>query len=107
MLLSVAQSNLGVRYMTGDGVKKDYDSGVQWLRIAANALDPDAQYHLGIAYDNGFGVRRDPVAALMWVQLAAAQNHELAQSEEKAMMERMSPRQIANAQQMARDWRPK
>ena len=83
-----------------------------WYRLAADQGDAGAQFNLGIMYANGEGVPKDYVLAYMWRNLAAAGASE-ADIREKAAKARealagmMTPAQVAEAQRMSREWRPK
>ena len=55
----------------------------------------------------GYGVQQDYVQAHMWYNLSAAQGWGAA-AEARTMLERaMTPAQIAEAQKLAREWKPK
>jgi len=43
----------------------------------------------------------------MWFNLAAAQGHRLAQDAREGLAKRMTPAQIAEAQRLATEWKPK
>ena len=45
-----AQSNLGVMYHQGQGVKQDYAQAFKWCRKAAEQGDASAQFNLGFMY---------------------------------------------------------
>ncbi len=71
-----------------------------------------AQYDLGLMYAQGYGVPLDYVRAYMWLILAAsgagnAETRELAPKIRNFIAAKMTPDQIAEAQRMARDWKPK
>ena len=106
-----AQYNLGVMYDNGQGVPQDYAAAVSWYRKAADQGYADAQYNLGVMYDNGQGVPQDYVQAHMWFNLAAATSRK--RGRDKAVKNRdrvaakMTPAQIAEAQKLAREWKPK
>ena len=106
-----AQLNLGVRYATGEGVPQDAAEAVSWFRRAADQGDTTAQFNLGISYDNGEGVPQDYVEAHMWLNLAAAQSSgEDRNRRVKArndLAELMTAEQIAEAQRLAREWKPR
>ena len=65
------------------------------------------QHNLGVMYAQGNGVPQDFVLAHMWTNLAAAQGHEGAKSGRDVLAKRMTSEQIAEAQRLAREWRPK
>ncbi len=47
------QTDLGMRYYTGDGVPQDYAEAVKWYRQAAEQGDALPQYFLGRVYAAG------------------------------------------------------
>ncbi len=98
-----AQYNLGILY--DDGHR--YAEAVKWYRKAADQGLGDAQFNLGLLYATGQGVPRDYVQAYMWLELLAAQDDQSAVSNRDAVARRMTPEQIAEAQKLAREWRPK
>ncbi len=101
-----AQFNLGIMYYFGQGVLQDYAEAVKWYRLAAEQGYADAQNNLGLKYDLGQGVPQDYVQAHLWYNLAAAQGNELASKNRDIVADRMTPAQIAEAQRLARDWKP-
>ncbi len=84
-----------------------------WLwRPLAGQGDAAAQYGLGVMYERGQGVRQDYVQAHMWYSLAAArlppgEDHDRAVEVRDAVAALMTPAQIAEAQKLAREWRPR
>ena len=66
-----------------------------------------AKHALGGLHAEGLGVRRDDVEAFMWFQLAVDQGESDAANNRDWLAERMTPAQIAEAQRLAREWRPK
>jgi TPR repeat protein len=57
-------------------------------------------------YERGLGVPKDYVLGYMWFNLAAAQGHEIARWDREELSSAMTPDQIAEAQRLARDWKP-
>ncbi len=102
-----AQNNLGVMYGAGQGVPQDDKEAVQWYRLAAVQGHGKAQNNLGVMYALGLGVPVDYVQAHMWTNLAAAQGDEIAGKLRDTLAEQMTPAQIADAQRLAREWKPK
>ena len=106
-----AQFNLGGSYREGEGVPQDYAEAVKWYRLAAEQGYAGGQYNLGVMYNNGQGVAQDYAEAHKWVNLAAAQSQGDEQkkfSEARDLIaEKMTPQQIAEAQRLAREWKPK
>ena len=109
-----AQTSLGLMYFNGEGVPKNYAVAVAWFRKAAEQGDARAQDNLGRMYFNGQGVPQDYVQAHKWYNLAASQydahSKQMADSARKdrdAVTALMTPAQIAEAQKLAREWKPK
>ncbi len=101
-----AQHKLGVMYAFGHGVLQDYAEAIKWSRLAANQGYADAQFNLGIAYANGQGVPKDYVSAYMWFNLSAALGNQAAAKNRDIAAQHMTPAQIAEAQKLAREWKP-
>jgi TPR repeat protein len=58
-------------------------------------------------YLKGRGVPQDYVLAHMWFNLSAAQNHPRAVTDREQVEKLMTPAQIAEAQKLAQEWKPK
>jgi hypothetical protein len=106
-----AQHSLGVMYGKGRGVPQDDAEAVKWYRRAAEQGYADAQHNLGVMYVKGQGVPQDYVAAHMWYNLAGAKqapgpNRDLAVKNRDIVAKRMTPAQLAEAQRLAREWKP-
>ena len=99
--------NLGICYNNGEGVAKDATEAVKWYRKAAEQGDARAQYNLGLCYDNGDGVTKDDVIAYMWHNLGAASGNEKAKRNREILEKRMTRDQIAEAERLSRDWKPR
>ncbi len=102
-----AQYNLGLLYEQGQGVPQDYAQAIKWYRKAAKQGETSAQVRLGVLHEEGLGVPQDYAQAHMWFNLAAAQGDKKAASQRDQIAEKMSPFQIADAQQLAREWSAK
>ena len=101
------QFNLGVMYGKGRGVPQDYVEAVKWYRLSAAQGYDLAQNNLGFMYASGQGVPQDYVEAHKWWNLAAAQGDADAVKNRDKVARLMTPAQIAEAQKLAREWRPK
>ena len=105
-----AQFLLGAMYHQGEGVLQDDAEAVWWFRQAADQGLADAQHRMGAGYASGRGVPQDYVEAHKWANLAAAQVTGGAREAAVELRDRvavaMTPAQIAEAQQLAREWRP-
>ena len=99
-------------YVGGQGVRQDYAQAVVWLRKAAEQGNALGQVNLGTMYDHGHGVPQDYVQAHMWYNLGAshaedAAIREMAVKNRDEVAAKMTPDQIAEAQRMASEWKPK
>ncbi|MCS6780864.1 MAG: sel1 repeat family protein, partial [Geminicoccaceae bacterium] len=103
---------LGQNYANGDGVAQDYRQALYWYQKAAEAGHAGAMNNLGSMYESGRGVRRDLVRAHMWYNLAAAResgkvSRAIFAQDRDRVAARLSSAEIARAQRLARDWRPR
>lgn len=102
-----AQYYVGFIYLAGKGTTRDYAEALKWLRLAADQGNSGAQYDLGHMYLNGWGVTQDHALAYMWFDLAAAGGNKNAIAARDSVAQQMTPAQLAEAQQLGRDWKPK
>jgi TPR repeat protein len=107
-----AQADLALMYSAGKGVTQSYADALKWFRLAADHGNAVAQYNLGIAYANGFGVPQNYILAHMWFNLAVANTTEKVTRDEAArnrdiLAAKMNPEQLAEAQRLATEWKPK
>jgi TPR repeat protein len=106
-----AQVNLGFMYDEGLGIPKDLAEAINWYRRAADQGEPQGQSNLAHMYRDGVGVAQDYVRAHQWLNLAAARFAESEKSKKAAtdrdhVAARMTEDQIAEAQRLARHWKP-
>ena len=111
---SNAQHILGFLYEKGQGVRQDYAEAAKWYRRAADRGNPVAQASLGFLYEKGQGVPQDYVQAHMWFNIATSRLPDSRkEARQKTSMVRdaiaakMTSAQIAEAQKLAREWKPK
>ena len=109
-----AQYNLGGMYAEGRSVPQDYGEATKWFRKAAEQGHAEAQYNLGGMYFRGQGVPRDFVLAHMWFNLSVSsvpasegEKREATEIIVDLVASKMTPFQIAEAQRLARKWKPK
>ena len=96
-----AQSTLGYFYEYGINVEINANEAVRWNKLAAEQGDGGAQFGLARAYELGMGVEQDHVTAYMWYSVINAEEDYLIGSPADILAERMTPAQIAEAQQRA------
>jgi uncharacterized protein len=101
-----AQFNLGLMYANARGVPQDHGEAAKWFRKAADQGLAGAQHNLAVMHVHGWGVLQDDVLAHKWFNLAASQGHEEAIKGREIATTRMTPDQIAEAQRLAREWKP-
>ena len=105
-----AQNSLGEMYREGKGLSPDYQEALKWYLKAAEQGVADSQFHLGFMYCDAMGVPQDFVRAHMWFSLAAANSKDKSKPYRDArqrVVEKMTADQIAEAQRLAREWKPK
>ena len=91
----------------------DYAEAFDIFRVLAEKGDhiPAAQFKLGLLYSNGRGgVLQNYVQAHKWFNLSAAQGDmdaRMAELLRDRLAKKMTPAQIAEAQRLAAEWRPK
>lgn len=83
-----------------------FGQAIEEIQRLAERGDADAQRNLGLAYYNGDGVPQNYAEAHKWINLAASQESKNADARD-AVAARMTPTQIAEAQRLAREWKPK
>ncbi len=75
-----AQHDLGVSYIEGRGVERNYAEAVKWFRKAADHGYAPAQSNLGAMYEHGLGgLLKDSSEAMNWYRKAADQENAKAQ----------------------------
>ena len=101
------QAKLGWMYANNRGVPLNYKEAIKWYKLAAEQHNDWAQYNLGILYSRGQGVPQDFVQAHMWFNLSAAsaaQGRPQAAEARDRLAGNMTSAQIAEAQELAKEW---
>jgi TPR repeat protein len=114
-----AQYALGFMNAEGGLMPQNYAEAIKWWRRSADQGYARAQCDLGIAYANGEEVTQDFVRAHMWLNIAAAapasayetwaetNYRQLAVEQRNLVARKMTFAQIAEAQKLAKEWKPK
>jgi TPR repeat protein len=102
-----AQFDLGLMFEYGDGVTQDYQEAIKWYKKAADHGNAKAQRCLGGMYFEGNGVVQDYVESYKWLILAAAQGDQAASKVRNLMNGVLTAQQIAEAQRLAKNFKPK
>ena len=102
-----AQFNLALLHKRGKGVTQDYKEAAKWYRLAAEQGDVKGQYSLGVMNAQGKGVIQNVVLAHMWFNIAVSigdkQVMEFAKENRDFAESKMTPEQLAKAQELARE----
>ena len=88
----------------GQGLPQDYQEALRWCGLAADQGHGGAMFILGRLYHTAHGVAQDFVRAHMWYNLATAHGYHNGKKWRDRLADDMSPRQIAEAQKLAREW---
>jgi len=107
-----SQHSLGGMYEYGIGIiPQDYEEAMRWYRRAANQGYARAQDSVGSMYEYGDGVPQDYIQALMWYNLAASdltgEYKERNVKSRDLIAKEMTAEEIAEAERLAREWKPK
>ena len=78
-------------------------ASAQTLQDEGNAA---GQWFLGTMYIEGYGVPQNYAIAHMWLNLGAARGNIEAAKQRDALTAEMTSEQIAEAQRLAREWKP-
>jgi TPR repeat protein len=100
-----AQTQLGMAYQKGRGVRRDIDESIKWMRMAAEQGHPKAQFELGVYYRDGKGVPKDLVLGLMWMLLSQEKGSIGARIAAPGLLRRVEPRDRKEAWQLVYQWR--
>lgn len=91
----------------GRGIPQDYQEALRWCRLAADHRHGAAMFLIATYYEKARGVPKDVVQAYQWYNLAASNGHEAGAKWRDRLARDMTPTQIAQAQFLARNWKPK
>jgi hypothetical protein len=107
---SIAEAMLGSMYADGKGVARNDAEAAKWYRKSAEQGYYFAQSRLGAMYRDGRGVPQDLVEAHKWFTLSAqsapADLSSFYAKRRSTVEQSMSPSEVIDALQLARDWRP-
>ena len=110
-----AQTLLGAMYWQGEGVPRDHSEAAKWYLKAADQGYARAQNDIGFMYGFGEGIPpHDDVQAYKWISLAIERytdknrdRREQAVEDRATLAARMSKAEIAEAERLIREWKPK
>lgn len=99
-----AQNFLGIHYLLGLGVKRNYGLAKKWYEKAAKNGHPDAQRNLGVMYESGHGMARDFENAYIWLYAAHRQGHPRAAATLQSLVTKLSPNNKIILRKKAREY---
>ena len=113
--LSQAALALAHMYREGEGVEQDNVMAAHSYERATDETDhmhgepwrSEAQFHLGALYEEGLGVRKDYAVSYMWFNLAAAAGYRFGAAGRERVAGLMTREQVAEAQRLSREWKPR
>jgi TPR repeat protein len=97
-----AQYEYGVALRDGHGTVQDYQAALKWIQLAADGNNAMAQFALGQMYRSGLGVPVNNVKAYIWLNVAAARSVPGAVGARDAVLLKLSPDELAEAQAESR-----
>jgi len=101
-----AAFRLGAMYERGVGVSAEPSQAVKWYQRAADQGHAKAQFALGRLYADGRGILQDYVEAHKWLNLASSKGDQQAAKLRDKIAVQMTPAQVAEAQRLAKEWKP-
>ena len=110
-----ARTLLGAMYWSGEGVPRDHREAARLYLLAAEQGYARAQNNIGFMYGFGEGIPpRDDIQAYKWISLAirnyTSRNQDRldqAIRDQATLKARMTSAQIADAERLVRDFRPR
>ena len=103
-----AQFELGSLFHDGQAVPQSDAQMAKWHLLAGGQGYGPALDTLGYMYTYAEGVPQDYVMAYMWYSLAVVREGDASAAESRDRLSgKMTPDQIAEAERLARDWKPK
>ena len=98
-----AQYILASFYREGTGLLQDFKESVRWYRKAAEQGHLGAQNDFGVMYAKSYGIAKDLVRAHMWYNLSGSKGNEKGSKNRDLLTKEMTPSQISEAQDMAKE----
>jgi TPR repeat protein len=102
-----AQYSLSTLYFTGEGVPQNMVESARLRREAAIRGHVQAQSDLGMMYYEGKGVEKNLQQAYYWLAVAGQQGDDVAQEQLKKVSAGLTPGQIKDAENQAKEWMAK
>ena len=71
-----AMANLGLMYLKGEGVEKNFDTAREWFEKSSQYGNDSANYNLALMYQSKIGVEEDVEKAIGYFREAVKKNHQ-------------------------------
>ncbi len=71
-----AMANLGLMYLKGEGVEKNFTKAKEWFEEAAKYDNDSANYNLALMYQSKIGVEENLFKAIEYFRAAAKKDHQ-------------------------------
>ena len=95
---AAAQTNLGVMYLTGNGVPQSFKKAIELFKSGSKSNLPFAQYNLALMYEKGQGGPFDNLRAYMWYSIASGNGSKISSARRDEVARFMTRSQIEKAQ---------
>ena len=111
--ISIAVTAFGGQFEDAVSAYKrgDYATAYRLWKPLAKQGETQAQYNLGVMFGDGRGVSQDNILAHMWFNIAVSalegKGRNDAVKDRDLVASKMTPAQIAEAERLAREWKPK
>lgn len=105
--MALAQYQIGLMTEQGQGTEPNLAHAFPWYMKAAEQGVVDAYFALGQLYSRGVAVTRDKVQAYAWFDRAMKGGNAVAGDWLRDEAKKMTPEEIAEAQRIAGEWKPK
>lgn len=108
--LTEAQAALGIAYERGDGIKRNPKLAAKWYEAAADHGDILAQSRFAGLYERGDGVDQDFKESYFWYAVALRDPKDPTAKQDAEGLKRVAAKlgaaDVADAAQIAKDWKP-
>ncbi|MEA3288666.1 MAG: NifU family protein [Campylobacterota bacterium] len=71
-----AMANLGLMYLKGEGVEKDFIKAKEWFEKGSEFGNDSANYNLALMYQSAIGIEEDNDKAVFYFREAVKKNHQ-------------------------------
>ena len=102
-----AQAKMGLMLLYGWQERRDVAAAARWYEMAAEQGHLASQAQIASMYARGAGVAKNPVLAYKWTAVAAAAGDGMSAWWLPRRAAQLTPAELAEAEALARGWRPR